>query len=418
MQKENIKKWWEKVKLGDIVEFCSRWISPKYSEKWIFIINQKCIRDNKIDYSLCRYHDIDKKFSSDKLIKIFDILINSTWVWTLWRISQVKKNINNFTVDSHVTILRLNWTIYKEFIWYVLINKEVIIESLWKWATGQTELSREDLKNIQITIPESLQTQQKIASILSKYDDLIENNNKRIKILEDMAQTIYKEWFIDFRFPWFENVKMIDSGTEFWEIPEGWEVKKVWESFTTVLWWTPSRANKVFWWWNIPWINSWKVNDLIIINESEFITELWYSKSSTKLMPKWTTVIAITWATLWQVSILWIEACANQSVIWIYDETWFYSNYIYYFFINNINRIISHAWWWAQQHINKDIVNQTKLIIPRNEIIDNFNKSIWEVIDEMKNLFFQNQNLKQTRDILIPKLVSWEVDVEDLDVKI
>lgn len=78
-----------------------------------------------------------------------------------------------------------------------------------------------------ITIPESLEEQRRIAGILSEYDDLIENNAKRIRILESMAEELYKEWFIRFRFPGYENVKMVESGTEFGMIPEGWEVSGI-----------------------------------------------------------------------------------------------------------------------------------------------------------------------------------------------
>ncbi|MEI7920138.1 MAG: restriction endonuclease subunit S [bacterium] len=79
------------------------------------------------------------------------------------------------------------------------------------------------MKNLDIYLP-PLPTQQRIAFILSTYDDLIENNTRRIKILEEQAQLIYKEWFMKFKFPGWEKVKMVDSGTELGKIPEGWSI--------------------------------------------------------------------------------------------------------------------------------------------------------------------------------------------------
>ena len=91
-------------------------------------------------------------------------------------------------------------------------------------GTTQDNLSLDKLLSFQILTP-PLDSQKKIASILSAYDDLIENNLKRIKILEEMAQMIYREWFVNFRFPGHEKVKMVKS--ELGMIPEGWEVKKL-----------------------------------------------------------------------------------------------------------------------------------------------------------------------------------------------
>ena len=97
-------------------------------------------------------------------------------------------------------------------------------------ATGTTVLGirQPDLREIPITVP-PLPTQHKIAAILGNYDDLIENNTRRIKILEEMAGTIYREWFVEFRFPRHENVKMVES--ELGLIPQGWEVKQVLETW-------------------------------------------------------------------------------------------------------------------------------------------------------------------------------------------
>src|SRR5699024_1743317 len=98
------------------------------------------------------------------------------------------------------------------------------------------------LKNVEIELP-SLDIQKKIASTLSAFDDLIENNSRRIEILEEMARRIYREWFVHFRYPGHEEDALVDSGTELGEIPEGWEVKKLENFGEIVLGKTPSTKD-------------------------------------------------------------------------------------------------------------------------------------------------------------------------------
>ncbi len=272
-----------------------------------------------------------------------------------------------------------------------------------------------DLRSFKIELP-PLPTQRKITSVLSAYDDLIENNTRRIEILEEMAQRIYREWFVHFRFPRNEKVRMVDS--ELWLIPEGWKVVKIGERFTTVLGGTPSRKKPEFWeQGTIPWINSGKVNDLRVVNESHLITQVGLDRSSAKLMPKRTTVLAITGATLGQVSLLEIEACANQSVVGIYDEQHIFSEYLYLTFQEIIDAVIQHASGGAQQHINKEIVNDVKVVLPAERIIEAFNSSIRPMFDSITNLLLKNANLRTTRDLLLPKLISGEVDVEEASIE-
>lgn len=252
--------------------------------------------------------------------------------------------------------------------------------------------------------------QRRIASILSAYDDLIENNTRRIAILEEMARRIYEEWFVHFRFPSHENVRLVES--ELALVPEGWSVGNIGSRFMTVLGGTPSRTNAAFWeGGTIPWINSGKVNELRILEPSEHITELALAKSATKMMPAGTTVLAITGATLGQVSMLGAEACANQSVVGIYEPTGVWRDFVFWFFKTNIGSIIQHASGGAQQHINKDIVNAAPILMPEMGVLKQFNSVIAPMSELVIGLLRKNINLRTTRDLLLPKLISGELDV-------
>ena len=305
----------------------------------------------------------------------------------------------------------------KRFLYY-LFNTEGVRAQIRATANGAKVRHTSPSRIYEVKFPLlPIDSQFKIASILSAYDDLIENNLKRIKILEEMAQMIYREWFVNFRFPGYEKVKMVDSPLG--KIPEGWEVKKIRNAFTTVLGGTPARNQPDYWTdGNIPWINSGKINELRISEESELVTELGLKRSSTKLMPMKTTVIAITGATLGQVSLIEIEACANQSVVGIYDKQSVYNEFIYLKFCEIINELIMRAGGGAQQHINKEIVNEKRIVIPSAQIAKDFNSFVRPLFDLIASLLFKNKNLRKTRDLLLPKLISGELDVENMDIRV
>ncbi len=294
---------------------------------------------------------------------------------------------------------------------YVYYFLKTIDFKRYNSGAGVPTLNRNDLDTLKIKIHEKNE-QLKIAKILSNYDDLIENNNRRIKILEEMAQKIYKEWFVDFKFPGHETTTFKDSPLG--KIPNDWEVKKIGKEYKTYLGGTPSRNEIKFWNGDIPWLNSGKTNELRITEASEYITKAGLEKSSTKLMPKFTTVLAITGATLGQVSMLGDEMCANQSVVGIYSNA--NSEFVFYLMKDKIKKLIQNASGGAQQHINKDIVNEMKFILPTDNILNNFKDILKPINLEIFNLLYKNQTLKQTRDILLPRLISGEIDVENMEI--
>lgn len=227
------------TKLGDITDLISRGTTPSYSDSGVIIINQKCIREGKVSLDQARFTDpIKKKIREDKYLKSFDILVNSTGQGTLGRVSQVKKITSPITADSHVTIVRAKSEIDSVFLGYVLKSKQTQIEALAEGSTGQTELSRNKLAEIDIALP-PLPTQKAIAEILSSLDEKIELNNQMNQNLEALAQALFKQWFVDFEYP-NENGEpykssggeMIDS--ELGEIPKSWRVYNFGELLTTI----------------------------------------------------------------------------------------------------------------------------------------------------------------------------------------
>ncbi|MBR4570445.1 MAG: restriction endonuclease subunit S, partial [Candidatus Riflebacteria bacterium] len=196
----------------------------------------------------------------------------------------IKENMEPLALGQRTVLIRPNpEKVNPEYLVYYLLAPKQQNELLGR-ATGATvaHVNIPIINNLPVSLP-TLETQKKIAGILSAYDDLIENNHKQIKLLEEAAQKLYKEWFVKLNFPGHENTKIVDG------VPEGWINERIGKLFKTVLGGTPSRKRKDFWEnGTIPWINSGKVNELRIIEPSEYITELALNKSATKLLPKHT----------------------------------------------------------------------------------------------------------------------------------
>ena len=128
--------------------------------------------------------------------------------------------------SSDITVLSNNKNVDGGYLFYLVANRDFIEKAAS--ASNGTKMPRAGwniVKDFEFKVPNTI-TQKQIASVLSAYDDLIENNEKRIKVLEEMAERLYREWFVYFRFPGHEKVRMVDSGTNFGKIPEGWEVRR------------------------------------------------------------------------------------------------------------------------------------------------------------------------------------------------
>jgi len=281
-----------------------------------------------------------------------------------------------------------------EFVYYLAISpkfREQAISSM-TGTSGRQRVQNDFLAEKEIEIP-SIQEQTAIAKILSSLDEKIELNNKINKNLEAIGQALFKKWFID-------------------EAKEDWEESIIGKEVKTILGGTPSRVKPEYWSGNINWINSGKVNEFRITAPSEKITEEGLRKSATSLLPKGTVVLAITGATLGQVSRLEIDSCANQSVIGVLENENFSSEYLYYLIKNNIGEIIGFQTGGAQQHINKGNVDNFRFIVPDKKTLQDFNNQVKPIFKQISVNCFENKNLSQIRDSLLPKLMSGEIRVK------
>lgn len=300
------------------------------------------------------------------------------------------------------------------FFIYLLLSQ--IDFSSFNAGSSVPTLNRNHVHSLIVCCPPKKQ-QEQISTIIQSLDGKIELNQKTIKTSEEIGQALFKRWFVDFDFPNEKGEPYKSSGgemveSELGEIPKGWKCSTIGNELKTYLGGTPSRENISFWEnGTINWINSGKVNEFRIISPSEKITEEATKKSATKLLSKGTVVLAITGATLGQYSLLEIDSCFNQSVVGITESTKLKKEYIYYWVSNTINDLINSQTGGAQQHINKQVVDSHKLLIPQESILEKYYLLVELIFQQISNKCVEIKDLTETRDLLLPKLLSGKIRI-------
>lgn len=297
--------------------------------------------------------------------------------------------------SNDVLVLRADEKcILPEYLYYSLAHKN-FFDYVTKTGKG-TKMPRGDkaaIMKYEINVPE-VYIQQKIIKILSSIDKKIKNNNRTNDNLHEMCLTIYRDL-----------INKADAEKDLLK-----------NHAKCVLGGTPSRAKPEYWNGNINWINSGEINRFRILEPSETITDLGLKKTSTTLLPIGTTVLAITGATLGQVSRLEIESCANQSVIGVIPDDSLTNEFVYLNILENINDIIGRQTGGAQQHINKNDVETYEIIIPEPEKIAKFDKEIKPIFGQIRNNCLENERLTKLRDTLLPELLNGKIDISNIDI--
>jgi type I restriction enzyme, S subunit len=225
---------WTTVRLAEVTSKIGSGATPRggknaYKRNGISLIRSMNIFDAKFDYKNLAFIDEQQARKLNNVsVEKDDVLINITGA-SVCRCTSVPENVLPARVNQHVSIIRADRKkLHPYFLKYYLIHPEIKKYLYAQASTGATReaLTKNDLETLEVSIP-NYKYQVRITDIISAYDNIIENNQKRIRILEEMAQRLYTEWFVKFQFPGHEKVKMADSGTEFGMIPDGWEVKRL-----------------------------------------------------------------------------------------------------------------------------------------------------------------------------------------------
>jgi type I restriction enzyme S subunit len=320
--------------------------------------------------------------------------------------------------SSDVLTFRVKDTYIPKFVYYAIFRDEFFAHMM-NGSKG-TKMPRGDktqILNFPIPFFEKKE-QKKIATVLSILDKKIELNNKINSELEPLAKLIYDYWFVQFDFPDANGKpykssggKMVYNETLNREIPVGWEVGIIGNILSTDLGGTPSTQVNEYWGGDIPWLNSGEIANFPIIEAEEHITSDAIEKSATSLMPKGTCVLSITRHL--RPSILAVEACANQSVVGIYESEKLKATFLYPYLKNEIPRLMSLRTGAQQPHINKRIVDESLIVVPSNETLNIYYERVKGIYDQIYNNAFQIKELVELRDWLLPMLMNGQVTVKE-----
>lgn len=297
-----------------------------------------------------------------------------------------------------------------EFLVYYLLSPQQQYELLGT-ANGATvaHVNLPVIRNLPINIPERC-VQDKIANILSSFDNLIENNQKQIKLLEEAAQRLYKEWFVDLRFPGYEEVEIIDG------VPEGWKRTTIGE-FLGV---RSGYAFKSGWWQDsgYPVVKIKDINNNTVdISSLDHVAPEHTSKIPEFKLDKGDIVIAMTGATIGKIGLVpeVDNLYTNQRVGKVFPnaELLIPTPFVFCFYgqksiLEQIIALSSSS--SAQPNISGGQLESFE-VIANIDIINKFGKNMQPHFDKINDLYKQNRLLTQARDRLLPKLMNGEIEV-------
>lgn len=406
---------WETVELKDICKIKSGKRLPKGSKFSKVItpypyIRARDIKNGVIDSeNLVYITESDKKYISKYIVNANDIVITIVGA-SVGDVAYVKKEFDGFNLTENAVRLTEFLPSVNAYFVFNILNTDVYWNLMQQIAGGsaQPKLGIYKIETIPINLP-PLSIQNKIVSILSAYDDLIENNHKQIKLLEEAAQRLYKEWFIDLRFPGHEQVKIVDG------VPEGWKESTIFDLCLKInAGGTPNRNNLNYWNnGNVKWYKTGELQDCWLLDSEEHISQEGLNFSSAKLFPKHTILMAIYASpTLGRLGILSSDAACNQAALClIADEKKISWQWLYFKLFELRDEFNAIAKGAGQQNISADIVKKTLVVYPDYGLINSFTEISDKFFVKIYNLQKQNNLLKEARDRLLPKLMSGEIEV-------
>lgn len=300
--------------------------------------------------------------------------------------------------DESVDSLFLYYFMQTEFIKKNMINSMT-------GATGRQRVNADVFNDLEVKIP-PIDKQKNIGGILSTYDDLIENNQKQIKLLEEVAQRLYKEWFVDFRFPGYEKIKFIDG------IPEGWKICRISELGKVITGKTPSTRKEQNYGKDVPFIKIPDMHNLIFPIKTEVsLSEEGANTQKNKYIPKNSLMVSCI-ATVGLVNISFKECQTNQQINSIVLNKEIDLYYMYYT-MRSLKTLLEGVGSSGAtiKNVNKTKFENLEVLYPTNELRIYYFNYCKPIFEKILTLSLSIDKLSQARDILLPKLMNGEIEV-------
>ena len=339
-------------------------------------------------------------------IEADDILFSMAGIY-LGKLAIVKDEDVPANTNQAVALIRFNKGVNIDYLYYFMVQKSFnAYVNCMSAQAAQPNINLKQIGNLQIALPTDEQ-QKRIADILSAYDNLIENNNKRIHLLERMAESLYKEWFIRFRFPGYEDTEFEDG------MPRDWVREKIGLHYNTCSGGTPSRTHEEYYTeGTIPWVKTGEIKDGIIIHTDECITEAGIKGSSAKLLPQGAVVMAMYGVNIGMLAYLDSEMTCNQACCVFNDKNEINSrHYLFHYLYSIRDYLLLIGFGAAQQNLSQDLIKKVKIVIPPAELIKEFDKQKEPLYQTIRALMMKNDKLIKQRDALLPRLMSGKLEV-------
>ena len=335
-----------------------------------------------------------------------DVLLNITGD-SVARSCIIPPDVLPARVNQHVAILRtIDTKLNAHFLAHYLVSPKMQATMLSLAGSGGTRkaLTKEMIEDFDIPLPE-LPTQKRIAQVLSAYDDMIENNRRRIVLLEEAARLIYREWFVQFRFPNYENVKFKNG------LPLGWELKKVADLGQIITGKTPSKKDAENFGGHIPFIKTPDMHDNIFVLEtSETLTDKGAQTQRKKTLPPHSVVVACI-GTVGVVSLVAEQSQFNQQINAVICKEWI-SPFFAYFCLKSLKPSLEAIGGGSTMaNVNKTKFQSVNIVLPSPKIVAEYHDIASPIFQQIKNLSIEIQALTTARNLLLPRLMDGRITV-------
>lgn len=316
------------------------------------------------------------------------------------------KNGEKVCLGQRTVLLRPDKTkVYPDYLAYYLLAPQQQY-GLLGTANGATvaHVNIPVIKTLPVSLP-SIERQKKAADILIAYDDLIENNQQQIKLLEEAAQRLYKEWFVDLRYPGHENVPVVDG------VPEGWKKTVFSERVDVLSGGTPKTSNPEYYNGTIPFYSPKDSDDRFYAFDTEtHISESGLENCNSKLYPEGTIIITAR-GTVGKTTILAKPMAMNQSCYALRSSQVTSVFFLFFALRQEILALKAMANGGVFDTIIVKTFDRINLTTPTAPVLQAFDKLLNPTMEKMKALLVENRNLAEARDRLLPKLMSGEITV-------
>ena len=414
---------WPKTELGELIDTLKgcAFKSKDYVFLGIPIVRVTDFTEDSISENNLVYlpESLAEEYSAYKL-QHNNVVIQTVGSWqynpasVVGKVVRVPRKLSSSLLNQNAVKLIPNQNIDEKFLYYRLKDDTFKAHVLGcaQGAANQASITLSTIKRFKFFLP-PLEVQQKIAAILSAYDDLIENNLKRIKLLEEMAQITYEEWFVRLKFPGHETTPM-DSETG---LPTGWKRILLEHACDVSGGGTPSTEIDEYWnGGDISWFSPTdlsKNNSLVLLDSSQKITQKGLQKSSAKLMQP-NSFMMTSRATIGLFGLIDKPFCTNQGFINVTPKSNFHKHFLLFNFKLRVPEFLNYASGATFLELSKSKFKKLKIDWPTNDLLEKWDEVSTPIIQELTNLSKQNQLLKEARDILLPRLMTGMIDLDSI----